>query len=64
MPYYKIPCPDGSAGCLGKVEVFVDKKMPIADVVQYLEDQGEYPDSCAACGSDYSRDADGNIIND
>ncbi|WP_127564969.1 hypothetical protein [Stenotrophomonas indicatrix] len=64
MPFYKTPCPDGSPGCLGKAGVFVNRKMPIAEVPQYLEDQGEFPDSCAACCSDYSRDYEGNIIND
>lgn len=64
MPKYNIPCPDGSSGCLGTVEVFVDKKMPVAEVPKYLEEQGEFPDSCAACGSDYSRDHNGDIIND
>lgn len=65
MPKYEINCPDGTdRGCYGTVEVFIAKTMDESEVEAYVEDNDIPVDVCAACGSDYTRGPDGEILDE
>ncbi len=66
MPTYQIPCPDGSdRNCQGTVDVFIEKEhLSENEVSTYIYDHNIDVDVCGACGSDYTRDNEGSIIDD
>ncbi len=66
MPTYQAPCPDGSDGnCYRTVDVFIPvEDLDDEEVIEYIEDHDPDISSCSACGSDYYRDSEGNIIID